>query len=277
MGGVRWGEVKGILPWHCALSAPHLWPPLLCWMANSLWKARNKTSPSLEGFWVLYLVIQGLLCCGWNWHSAGSGHGAGPMEAQAEAHSSGGHSEILPLLTLSASLVCGRWKPGAAFSEAHFPWSNSQAGLQCAPASVSPSRLWPCGCCPSSGWPWRTRDGSSGLCVLSEPGAARAVCSRGHSSIAGPRSRCARGAMSAAVRGIPPLCPGGGEGQPSLGVSGDSNWEEGFRDGTARDAQGSSPAPRLWELGWEKLEGLPKQGWVGESPPCAGQFGVAGV
>lgn len=268
--------MKGIIPWHCALPAPHLWPPLLCCMANSLWEARNKTSPSLEGLWVLYLVIQGLLCCGWSWHSAGSGHGAGPMEAQAEAHSSGGHSGVLPLLTLSASLVCGRWKPGAAFLEGRFPWSNSQEGLQCAPASVSPARV--CVVAALSGDGCGGHEMAAAGCECSASRALPVPCAP-VATAASPAlvPAVARGAMSPAVGGIPSPCPGGGEGQLSLGVSADSNWEGGFRDGIARDAQGSLPAPCLWELGWEELEGLPNQGWVGESPPCAGHVGVPGV
>ena len=172
--------MRSILPHHRALPVLQLESPLPRWVANGLWEARNKTSPSLEALWVLYLVTQGLLCCGWGWYGAGAGHGAGAMRALEGARSSGGHRGILSLPAVPASLahgapscalmlVHGWWRTGlccrSCFSGRPFPlpepWARleqrlGKEGSRCAPASVSPAPLHPGRCCHSREWgqPW---------------------------------------------------------------------------------------------------------------------------
>lgn len=198
---MRFGELRSILPPPRTLPAP--WPgsPLPFWVANSLWEARNKISPSLEALWVLYLVTQGLLCCGCGWHVAGSGHGAGAMQTREGAGTMA--SSLCPpcLHPWPPGSPCcthGRWRMGALLPELLFweaiPAPRAAAGLEQRPGEGGLA-LRPCLSFPSPspagrtgparlvwlrGRPRRTRGGSSGLCDLS--GAGRlptAGCPRG--------------------------------------------------------------------------------------------------
>lgn len=80
-----------------------------------------------------------------------------------------------------------------------------------------------------------------------------------------------RAAVSAASEWGTPSCPGGGGGRLSLEVSGGvQTTKGGFREGKARDAQGSLPTPCLWELGWEELEGFISRGGWARALPALG-------
>lgn len=140
------------------------------------------------------------------------------------------------------------------------PWEGMAAeDTRWQQRAVCAERAGRCPHCRVLPWPNRHRRASSPL-------------SLGHR----PPWASVRGAVSAAGEWDTPPCPRGGGGAAFLGgFLGLKLRTGGFREGMAGDAQGSLRTPGLWEFGWEELEGLQNQGWVGESPPCPGHIGVS--
>lgn len=161
--------MEGILPCHCVLPAPCLWPLLLCWVANSLWEARNKTSPSLEVLWMLYLVIQELLwmelaqCRVWAWCCARGRPGRSPQQQRAPRHPSSAHWTCIPGVWAMEDRSCFLGRPFALEQQPGVPAVWPCLSFPSPVSTRADAVAAPSGDGPARGWLWRTRGGSSGL------------------------------------------------------------------------------------------------------------------